>query len=236
MISINPYFFDKCNVTGVALYKAIAQGNCDEFLKAAAQNVKQVSFPFFLRFAWEMNATSMAWGIQKTGSSNEDFIGAWRHMHDVFTAEGVTQAIWVFSPNAEQVADPTFNEYYPGDSYVDWVGLDGYNWGKTQTWSSWQSFETVFSSSYRKLTRIATSKPVMLAEVNTTDVGGNKAVWLQDMFATVTSSRFSQVQAIVFYNEDRSASEQVNWRLDESPIYMQTVAQALKNQVFTSSL
>jgi hypothetical protein len=235
MISVNPYFLDGCKGDGKPLYKAIAQGNCDDFLKAAGQNLKQVSAPFFLRFAYEMNAVSMHWEIHKSGSSNEDFIGAWRRMHDIIRGEGAVQAVWVFSPNAEQVPSPSFNLYYPGDAYVDWLGMDGYNWGKTQSWSSWQSFQQVFGTSYIKLTQLSPQKPIMLSEVNTTDNGGNKASWLTDMLSFALPHGFPMIRAIVFYNEDRSGSENVDWRLEKSPSYLQAVRKGINSPLYVSS-
>src|SRR5260221_13064555 len=112
-----------------------------------------------------MNVDSMDWSIQKTGDTPADYIQAWRRFHDIVVAQGATNVLWVFSPNTITSSTISYNLLYPGDAYVDWVGLDGYNWGNTQSWSHWESFSQVFSDSYASLVAVAPSKPLMLSEV-----------------------------------------------------------------------
>jgi hypothetical protein len=62
IISANPYFFDGCPKKEYeSLYKTIASGSCDPFLREVAQNLKTYEKPVFLRFAWEMNLPDMYW-------------------------------------------------------------------------------------------------------------------------------------------------------------------------------
>lgn len=214
MISTNPYFFDKCVPSGQDLYKTIASGNCDSFMHSVARNLKSFGKPLFLRFAWEMNIDSIEWGISRVGSTPAEFIAAWRRLHDIVKSDGATNISWVFSPNVKDGKSISYKALYPGDVYVDWLGLDGYNWGTTQTWSSWQSFNQVFVPSYSEITKIAPQKPLMIAEVNSTNIGGNKADWYSDMLEHQLPQNFPKVKAVVFYNEDRSSQENVNWLID----------------------
>ena len=82
--------------------------------------------------------------------------------------------------NTDQPGDAWNNiaAYYPGDQYVDWVGMDGYNWGTTAN-TSWQSFDAVFSDIYRQLTAL-TAKPLMIGEFACAEQGGDKAAWISD--------------------------------------------------------
>lgn len=214
MLSTNPYFFADCQGNGKSLYKAIADGNCDAFLHTSAKTIKSYARPVFLRFAWEMNISAIDWSISKTNSSAQDFVSAWRHMHDVFVSEGATNAIWVFCPNVDPANSISYASLYPGDTYVDWVGLDGYNWGTTQSYTSWQTFQQVFASSYQRLISVAPNKPFMLGEVNTTDVGGDKSSWYKDALTVQLPNNFPKISAVVFYNEDRTAKEHVNWLIN----------------------
>lgn len=232
MISANPYFFDKCSYNGMPLYRAIASGNCDEFIKNIGRNLKKLGQPFFLRFAWEMNIPSMEWQVQRTGSTNADFIAAWQRMHNLTYAEGATNILWVFAPD---VGNTSYREIYPGDAFIDWLGLDGYNWGTTQSWSSWKSFSQVFSAAYRTITRLSPIKPLMISEVNTTDQGGDKPAWYQDMLSTQIPLNFPRIKAIVFYNEDRSTKENVNWLIDVSPASLESFIKNIQNPLYLSS-
>lgn len=214
MLNVNPYYFSKCPASDLPLYKAIAQGNCDAFLRESGKNLSQVKKPFYLLFAWEMNNKDVPWSIEYTRSNPEDFVTAWRHIHDIFEKENANNIIWVFCPNTKDNTSISYNKVYPGDRYVDWLGLDGYNWGTTQPWSYWSSFSGVFTSSYRQLVSLAPNKPIIIAEVNTTDQGGDKAAWYQDMFEKEIPYDFPHIKAVVIYNEDRTAQENVNWRVD----------------------
>lgn len=236
MISVNPYFFDRCQAKGMTLYKAIANGNCDEFLSGAGKNLKQFGKPLFLRFAWEMNIGSMEWSVIKTGDKPPDFVAAWQKLKNVISAQGATNVLFVFSPNTEGVGSVSYSQIYPGDKFVDWVALDGYNWGTTQPWSKWLSFSQVFKSSYSSLSKIAPGKPMMIAEVNTTDKGGDKASWYTDMLKVQIPANFPRVRAIVFYNEDRTSKENVNWLIDITQGSLDAFKSAIAGPSLISSL
>ena len=115
---------------------------------------------------------------------------------------------------------------------MDWTGLDGYNWGTTQSWSHWQSFSEVFTASYKHLVIIAPKKPMLLAEVNTTEQGGDKSAWYTDMLTQQIPYNFPQIKAVVIYNEDRNSQEQVNWRVDITPASLQAFTSALQNKFY----
>lgn len=222
MLNVNPYFFSECKFSNMPLYKAIAQGHCDVFLHQAGKNLSHVKTPFYLLFAWEMNNIDMEWSISKSGSSTDDFVAAWRHVHTIFKEEHASNIIWVFCPNIPDNPDSSYKNLYPGDQYVDWVGLDGYNWGTTQVWSHWQSFADVFSSPYNQIAQVAKDKPMLIAEVNATDQGGNKAAWYEDMFVEQLPKHFPKVKIVVIYNEDRTSREHVNWKIDQTPNTLQS--------------
>src|SRR5438477_654456 len=72
------------------------------------------------------------------------YIAAWRRIHDRFVAAGATNVVWVWAPNVTDVeGGPETMAYYPGDAYVDWTGVDGYNWGTSDPSFAWQSFKEV---------------------------------------------------------------------------------------------
>lgn len=235
MLSTNPYFFSECQANGMTLYKAIAAGNCDAFLIKVGNNLQQYKKPFFLRFAWEMNVDSMQWSVAKTGDSPQDYINAWRRFHTILSEEGVTNAIWVFSPQVETPTTTDISLLYPGDAYVDWVGLDGYNWGTTQSWSQWQDFKTIFYPSYLKLRIIAPTKKLMIAETNTTDQGGNQADWYKSMLSDEIPNDFPNVDAVVFFNEDKTSTEGVKWLINNSPASLTEFKTGILAPLYTSS-
>ena len=133
--------------TGSVALRSIASGAQDAAITTWAQQAAAYGHPFFLRLNWEMNGGWFSWG---TTSSNQntpaDYVAAWRHIHDLFVAAGATNTTWVWCPNLQSSKSVPYAQLYPGDSYVDWTCLDGYNQG-----SSSASFSSLFGQSYKAL-------------------------------------------------------------------------------------
>jgi len=118
--------------------KQIANGSEDAFIIHQAKMVKWFGYPLFIRFGAEFNIyQGKTWEGQSNSSiyrfaeNPTDFVNAWRHYVDVFRAQGVTNAIWMWNPNWADNGNHHYTEYYPGDSYVDWVGIDLYQYTNT---------------------------------------------------------------------------------------------------------
>lgn len=235
IISTNPSFFSECPKGNNSLYETIASGDCDEFLKAVATNLKSYKGIIMFRFAWEMNLPSMYWSVDFVKSTPQDFVAAWKHFYTIFEQEQADNVKWVLSFNTSNSETIPYNELFPGDEYLDWVAIDGYNWGNTQEWGGWTSFNGVFKKSYEELVALS-KKPVMLSEVNTspTGTGGNKAEWLKDMLDIQLVTDYPQVQAIVFFNENKEKGESVDWRLETSPEVVAVIKKSLNTDLYLS--
>lgn len=196
-------------------YSAITSGSQDALIRARVADVKAFGHPMFLRWAAEMNGDWYTWSGPQNHNDPSAFVAAWRHIHDIFVAEGVHNVAWVWAPNADSHPggiDPSswnnWRNYYPGDAYVDWVGIDGYNWGAI--YNDWQSFGEIFGPVYEDY---AGRKPIMIAETGSVEAGGSKAAWIADAGAWIKSHQ--GIAAIVWYDTDTDP-EGVDWRLDTS--------------------
>jgi len=234
IVSSNPSFVDGCKDSGDSLYKTIASGACDSFLASAGANLRDYGKPVFLRFAWEMNHPDMYWSVKRVGSTPADFVAAWQRFHKVVRAQGATNVIWVLSFNTSNANSTPYKELYPGDDYVDWVAIDGYNWGVGFSWSGWASFDGVFRKSYEELIAVS-DKPLMLSEVNSATRGGDKASWLTNMLTEEVPRDYPAIQAIVFFNENKTGGEKVDWRIEISDAYIRAVNEGLENDVYAES-
>lgn len=236
IISSNPYFFKDCPDKKQSLYETIASGDCDEFLKAAAKNLKAYNKPIFFRFAWEMNLPSMYWSVKYLKSEPKHFVEAWKRFHKITKQEQANNIIWVLSFNTTNSVTTPYKELFPGDEYVDWVAIDGYNWGNTHSWSGWQTFNSVFNKSYQELAAL-TQKPVMISEVNSapTGTGGDKSDWIRDMLNVQIPKEFPNIQSIVIFNEDKSENEKIDWRMEKSPDYISALKDSFKNPIYKNS-
>ena len=106
---------------------AIINGAHDAYIKSWATAAKKWGHPFFLRFDPEMNGDWYPYSEVRNGNSKGEYIQAWRHVHDIFTQLGVTNVTWVWSPNIDEPGLTPIPELYPGDGYVNWIAMDGYN-------------------------------------------------------------------------------------------------------------
>ena len=109
-----------------ALARIIA-GDYDQYIARFATAVRNQKWPVALRFGHEMNGDWYPWSERKSGNHAGEYVRAWRHVHDIFTNLHADNAIWVWSPNiVRPVPSVQLKPLYPGDDYVDWVGMVGY--------------------------------------------------------------------------------------------------------------
>jgi hypothetical protein len=191
---------------------AVISGRYDAYIREFALKAKAWGHPFFLRFDWEMNGFWFPWNEGVNGNTPGQYVAAWRHVHDIFTEVGATNVSWVWCPNVDLFGTLTpLGELYPGDAYVDWTGLDGFNWGNRRGSPGWQSFNEVFHRSYKRIvTKVAPDKPMMLAEVASSNKGGSKPTWIKNMYALVRHS-YRKIRAVIWYDVDDRGT---NWPIE----------------------
>jgi hypothetical protein len=181
----------------------VIEGRHDAYIRKFATAAKSWGKPFFLRFNWEMNGGWFAWAEGVNGNKTGEFVAAWRHVHDIFTEVGATNATWVWCPNVDpENRFQKLNGLYPGDAYVDWTGLDGYNWGTNPARpDKWRSFDSLYGSTYKLITEsIAPSKPMIISEIGSTEYGGSKAAWITDMLAKLPTA-YPKVKGLLWFEK-----------------------------------
>jgi hypothetical protein len=208
--------------SGPVDFAKIRNGDFDAMITARAKQVASLGHKLFIDFAAEMNGDE-GWG-------NHDaqlYIDVWRHVHDLFTANGASNVVWVWAPNVtDSPGTPDTMAYYPGDAYVDWTGVDGYNWGTSDPDFDWQSFKEVFADIYPKLA--AKQKPIFIGEMASDETGGNKADWIADIVPTLKGD-YPLIRAFVWFDIKKERS----WQIDSSPAAL-TAYQALAADPFTN--
>ncbi|HWH14654.1 MAG TPA: glycosyl hydrolase, partial [Miltoncostaeaceae bacterium] len=192
----------------------VIEGKYDPYIREWAQAAARWGHPMFVRLCHEMNGDWYPWSERENGNAPGEFVRAWRHIVDIFRAEGARNVNFVWAPNEfESYAGIPVSQLYPGDAYVDWVGMSGYNWGTGQTGSRWRTFPRTFTRTYTTLRALAPSKPLMIAEVASSERGGSKADWLRDALAVQLPQRFPEVKAVVYWNK---SDEGMDWPIETS--------------------
>jgi hypothetical protein len=184
-----------------ARLSVIAGGAYDTYIRAWARAAADYRRPMMIRFMHEMNGTWYPWSVNVNGNTPADYVAAYRHVHDIFTAEGATNVSWVWSIGALIGVDPhaaNLASYYPGGAYVDWVAVSGLNWGTTEPWSGWAQPDDIFESAYRQLLRF--HRPIMISEIGTVVEGGDESGWVHAGVRDV-ATRFPAVRAMVWFSQ-----------------------------------
>ncbi|HET9198144.1 MAG TPA: Ig-like domain-containing protein [Solirubrobacterales bacterium] len=208
----------------------VISGRYDAYIREFATQAKAWNHPYFLRFNWEMNGSWFPWHEGVNGNLPGESAKAWRHVHDIFTAVGSTNATWVWCPNVEYSGSTSLASLYPGDAYVDWTCLDGYNWGTNPAKpDKWKSFDAVYKPTYQKIVEtIAPSKPMMIGEVASTEYGGSKAAWIKDMLAKLPTD-YKQIRALLWFDKFDS---NMDWPVETSSGATAAFAEGLQNPAY----
>ena len=180
---------------------AIAAGTYDSYLRTYAGAVRSYSRRVILGFGHEMNGSWYSWGFAHTSPAT--FVAAWRHIVTLFRAAGARNVTWLWTVNVTGYSDVApITPWWPGDSYVTWVGLDGYFYRPSQT------FHTLFGPTIAAV-RALTSDPVLIAETGATPAAGKPAK-IASLFAGVHACG---LLGFVWFDAD---TEQ-DWRVSDDP-------------------
>jgi hypothetical protein len=221
----------------------ISNGTYDAYIRQWALDAKAWGHPFFLRFDWEMNGTwQFPWAEQINGNKRRDYIKAWQHVHDIFTQNGALNATWVWCPNIGGSTTRAVADLYPGDAYVDWTCLDGYN----KYDNAWLSFNTVFSASginwlnnsYNDVLAVAPNKPMMIGETGTLeagDGGAKKAEWYKQAFSSQLTAQFPKIKAVVLFDWNDNSSTLASLPIDSTPTAQAGFAASIANSLFAAN-
>ena len=205
-------------------------GSHDDYLRQYARDIVSTGLPMGIRLNHEMNGIWYPWaetdaqGNSLNSNRIGDYVKMWKHVHDIFAEEGANDlVIWIWSPNiinnlpATHRAAGFLDGLYPGDGYVDWVGLSGYLRPIYKPENDF-TFAYSFDASLAELRRI-TDKPIFLAEIGASEIGGHKAVWVSSLFEALAKPENDDIvgvswfnMAITTYIEGERATN--DWRID----------------------
>lgn len=212
------------------LLNDIVSGKYDSYLQKFGQEVASFGKPVMLRFANEFNGDWSTWSYNASAGGLVPaslYVQAFKYVHDKVMAAGGFNAYWIWSPNVTNggMNTQSIESYYPGDNYVDIIGMDGYNWGTSQSWTSWQSFESVFGACYDQLVASHPNKLIGVTETGCSSTGGDKAAWITDMFNGFTT-RFPKLKFFTWFN----INKETDWRFTSDQASINALEAGLQNQ------
>ncbi len=137
----------------------------------------------------------------------ERYRDMYRHIHDIFSEAGVTNITWIWVVNHASFPSETdapwnhLTNYYPGDNYVDVIGVDGYNWGDCR--DNWNTFPEVFSTTLEIIRSTYPHKPVIIGEFASADgmTPTEKDDWIRDAYNGVDGIQsWPEIKAVIWFN------------------------------------
>lgn len=207
---------------------SIIDGNHDEYLRKYARDITATGLPLVLRFNHEMNGTWYPWsevrgwdGKSINGNKKGQYVQMWRHVHDIFEAEGANEYVaWLWAPNRVNKipSQPDPAAFYPGDEYVDWIGMSGYY----RPGDPEATFDDTYGKTLPLLRAAAPNKPIFLAEIGATEEGGHKAEWITSFFEALARPENADINGFGWFSlavtsggegDGRTTND---WRLDSS--------------------
>jgi hypothetical protein len=184
---------------------SIANGQYDKYLQSYANAVKAFGAQVILSFGHEMNGNWYSWGYHRTPAAT--FVAAWRHIVTIFRKEGTKNVTWLWTVNIIDTVNnhiPNPVSWWPGSSYVNWVGIDGYYYSPSM------SFASLFGPTIADV-REVTHDPILISETGSTHSAGQPAKII-DLFSGV---RAYGLLGFVWF--DRNGEKQIqDWRINSS--------------------
>jgi hypothetical protein len=190
----------------------IAAGGHDGMIRARAEAVRRLGEPVFIRWFWEMDGNKKA----QWAEGPEQYKAAWKRIVDLFRAQGATNAVWVWCPNASAFDDGEALAWYPGKDHVDWICADGYNFAPNRPGDRWRNFDEIFVHFYEEGAKL--NKPMMIGEFGVLEGNpGEKGNWFHYAH-DVLAQKYPAIAALVYFNADSTTNGvYYDWRVKTSP-------------------
>jgi len=188
-------------------YALILAGEHDDCIAQFARDVRSFGTPVLIRFAHEMNGNSNNWTGIANGNDPAAYVEVFRKIVDMFRAEGATNARFVWSPDhasPPEVPAPSseIKNYYPGDGYVDFIGVSGYNWGSDPLrGGGWVDAAQLFGNFLGTMAREAPGKPVLITEIGSVagDATLSRSDWYREAFGFFAARK--DLKGVVWFND-----------------------------------
>jgi Glycosyl hydrolase family 26 len=188
----------------LASVPGIAAGDYDIYLRTYADSVRNFGHPVVIGFGHEMNAPWYSWGYGKIPPST--FVAAWQHIVTLFRAQGADNVTWLWTLQADEAGTGPVEDWWPGASYVNWIGIDGYYVRPSDT------FANVFGKTIDQV-RHFTDKPVLLSETAVGPAAG-QAFKIPDLFAGMHQYK---TLGLVWFDKTNGTLLHQDWRIEDSP-------------------
>ncbi|MFJ2632848.1 glycoside hydrolase family 26 protein [Streptomyces sp. NPDC087422] len=184
----------------------IISGKFDAYITRTATAIADAKWPLVLRLAHEMNGGWYPWSEAVNGNKPGEYVQAWRHVHDLFDKAGATNVIWTWSPNIIRPKPKVkLQPYYPGDDYVDWIGMTGYGVRE-------KTPAITFGATIKQVRTFA-DKPLIIMETGA-QIDKQQLNWVRAFFPWLQAH--PDIVGFIWMQKDRDTGARANWRFTSS--------------------
>ena len=216
----------------------IYRGNMDGQLRQWARDAAAFGHPFLFRLNNEMNSDWTSYGGVVNLADPNIFTAVWQRIYRIFREEGVDNCIWIFNPHDRQAPPSNWNNslaYYPGNEYVQMIGVTGYNNGTyyTQWAEEWREFEDIYDQIWEEYQPHFSAFPWIITEFASSGIGGDKVAWMEEMFDHIEdypNIRIAVWFSFADFDDANGGTPARTYWLDETPETLEAFRQGLKKQ------
>ena len=186
----------------------IINGKFDSYMIEFAKKIKKCDGMILLRILHEFNGDWYPWCISKNNNNPDLYIKSYRHIRELFMQMEVKNVKFIWCPNSMSIPQEPWNDIqlaYPGNDYVDYIGLDIYNGAGKSTF--WKTFISEGIENYFVATQNYPDKPIIICETasiernnSEKDKGKSKAEWIEQM-AISLKHEMQKVRILCWFNE-----------------------------------
>lgn len=178
----------------------LLDGHYDEQIEQFAQKIARINGPVLFRLNNEMTGDWVFYNAHFYQKDTSLYVHMWQYIYDKFVEVGADNVVWVFNPNESSFPGFKWNHcsnYFPGEDYVDIIGVTGYNTGDYHIGEIWRSFEEIYDEFMPEYNRVFGEYPMMVTEFGSSTFGGNKVEWMEEMFSVIDKYGF---KAAIYWN------------------------------------
>ena len=218
----------------------VLAGKHDTYIDRYAADARAFGGRVLIRFMHEFNGNWYVWSGNKNGQGNggpEKVVAVWKYVVDRFKQAGADNVKWLWVPHGPSIDLSTepwndVSNYWPGDAYVDWIGLDAYNFYPKDPWGNGRPYRD-FDNCFRELydaCAVLGNQPMMIAEFGTGEFehqGSTKADWITDAFDKM-KTQYPRIKIFTWFN----INKELDWRVNSSPEALEAFQAAMKDPYF----
>jgi len=222
------------------LMDQVLSGEHDAYIEKFANDAKAFQSDVLIRFLHEFNGNWYLWSGKKNGAENggpQKVVAVWKYVVDKFKVLGADNVKWIWNPHGPSIdiSNESWNQlanYWPGDSYVDWIGMDAYNWYPKDPWGGnrpFRDFDNCFRELYDECIKFG-DQPIIIAEFGTPEFeyeGQSKADWINDALYKI-KNEYSKIKLFVWFH----INKELDWRVNSSDEALKAFKEGIKDPYF----